>query len=211
MTAATPFGLRERKKLATWRAVRSAALQLIDERGYDDVSIDEIAAAADVSRSTLFNYFPTKEALVLDPDPQDPQKWRALMGEQSPDAPLWAALEAVHLGYLDLFSERVTAAKKLKAISPRLGDTTRELDGQFMAEVHEWAASRTPPEHKVHTALMVNLAHGVILTAYELWSPDQGFAQMTNTARYGFDVAGRGIANPPDSSRRLPPPMAPTV
>ena len=60
-------GLRERKKLQTWRTIRAAAFRLIEERGYEAVSVEEIAAAANVSRSTMFNYFTSKEAVVLDP------------------------------------------------------------------------------------------------------------------------------------------------
>jgi len=58
-------GLRELKKLETWRAIREAALRLIAERGYEAASVDDIAAAAHVSRSTFFNYFATKEATVF--------------------------------------------------------------------------------------------------------------------------------------------------
>jgi AcrR family transcriptional regulator len=46
-------GLRERKKLQTWRAIRAAALELITERGFEAVSVDEIAAVAGVSRSKI--------------------------------------------------------------------------------------------------------------------------------------------------------------
>jgi AcrR family transcriptional regulator len=58
-------GLRDRKKARTRDAISGAAIALFLERGYDAVSIAEIAAAADVSRRTLFAYFPTKDDLVL--------------------------------------------------------------------------------------------------------------------------------------------------
>ncbi|GAA2899447.1 TetR family transcriptional regulator [Streptosporangium fragile] len=61
------LGLRERKKLQTQRSLWHAAMALFVERGFDDVSVTEIAAAADVSKKTVFNYFPTKEDLVLQP------------------------------------------------------------------------------------------------------------------------------------------------
>jgi AcrR family transcriptional regulator len=59
------LGLRERKKARTRRAISEAAITLFVERGYDDVSVAEIAEAAEVSKRTLFSYFPTKDDLVL--------------------------------------------------------------------------------------------------------------------------------------------------
>ncbi|WP_181776062.1 TetR/AcrR family transcriptional regulator [Amycolatopsis pittospori] len=59
-------GRRERKKAATRQALADAALELFLERGYDQVSIRDIAEAADVSTTTLFKHFPGKEALVFD-------------------------------------------------------------------------------------------------------------------------------------------------
>ena len=60
-----PVGLRERKKARTRKAISETAIALFLERGYDDVSVAEIAAAAEVSKRTLFAYFPTKGDLVL--------------------------------------------------------------------------------------------------------------------------------------------------
>jgi AcrR family transcriptional regulator len=60
------LGRRERKKAATHKALADAALRLFLERGYDAVGIREIAEAADLSVTTLFKHFPSKEALVFD-------------------------------------------------------------------------------------------------------------------------------------------------
>lgn len=59
------MGLRERKKLLTYRAISDAAIALFLEKGFDRVSVAEVAAAADVSKPTLFRYFPAKEDLAL--------------------------------------------------------------------------------------------------------------------------------------------------
>jgi AcrR family transcriptional regulator len=58
-------GLRERKKQQTYRVISEAAIALFLEKGFDRVSVAEVAAAADVSKPTLFRYFPAKEDLVL--------------------------------------------------------------------------------------------------------------------------------------------------
>lgn len=58
-------GLRERKKQRTHDAISAAAISLFLERGYDAVSVADVAEAAEVSKPTLFKYFPSKEDLVL--------------------------------------------------------------------------------------------------------------------------------------------------
>jgi AcrR family transcriptional regulator len=65
---ASPAGRRERKKAATRQAIADAALRLFLERGYDQVSVHDVADAADVAPSTVFKHFSGKEALVFDQD-----------------------------------------------------------------------------------------------------------------------------------------------
>ncbi|MER6799893.1 TetR/AcrR family transcriptional regulator, partial [Amycolatopsis mediterranei] len=59
-------GLRERKKQATRLLISNVATGLFAERGFEEVTVAEIAEAAGVSKMTVFNYFPRKEDLFLD-------------------------------------------------------------------------------------------------------------------------------------------------
>jgi AcrR family transcriptional regulator len=62
---ADEVGLRERKKQRTRQALIEAALRLFDEQGYEETTVDQISAAAEISRRTFFSYFPSKEDLLL--------------------------------------------------------------------------------------------------------------------------------------------------
>lgn len=90
-------GRRERKKAATRQALADAALELFMAHGYDNVTVNQIADAADVSVTTLFKHYPNgKQALVFD---QDPQKEAELVAAVTGRAPGQSILDALH-GYL---------------------------------------------------------------------------------------------------------------
>src|SRR6516164_11415484 len=85
-------GLRERKKARTRAAIREHALRLFREQGYDATTVEQIAAADDVSPSTFFRYFPTKEDVVLQ-DGMDTRTMEAL-ARQPRDLPPIAAVRS---------------------------------------------------------------------------------------------------------------------
>src|SRR5580698_1630989 len=87
---APPASLRERKKLATRRELR-----LIADRGYSNVTVEEIAEAANVSPRTFFNYFPTKEAALFGADPELAAATRDAIVHQSPGEPVVTVLRTL--------------------------------------------------------------------------------------------------------------------
>ncbi|MFD4127530.1 TetR/AcrR family transcriptional regulator [Streptomyces globisporus] len=100
---AEPVGLRERKKRLTYQAVSDAAITMFLERGFDKVSVAEVAAAADISKPTLFRYFPAKEDLVLHrfADHED-EAARVVTGRSRDETPL----DALRRHFLDGLDRR---------------------------------------------------------------------------------------------------------
>ncbi|MET9520017.1 TetR family transcriptional regulator [Streptomyces sp. NPDC002994] len=86
-------GLRERKKLKTRNAIRTATYRLISEQGYEATTVEQIAEAAEVSPSTVFRYFPAKEDIVIT-DEYDALMESALRARPA-DEPLVESLRTV--------------------------------------------------------------------------------------------------------------------
>ncbi|EDY45262.2 TetR/AcrR family transcriptional regulator [Streptomyces sp. SPB074] len=93
-------GLRERKKAETRRRLREVALGLFTERGFEAVSVAEIAEAAGVSKMTVFNYFGSKEELVLQPLQEHVEDTARAVRERAPGEPAVAALRRTYLAAL---------------------------------------------------------------------------------------------------------------
>jgi AcrR family transcriptional regulator len=94
-------GLRERKKQRTRDLIATTAARLFAEQGYEQVSVLDIAAAAEVSEQTVYNYFPTKSALVLDRDQQLRDQLTTAIAERAPGTSPAAAIRTVALALLD--------------------------------------------------------------------------------------------------------------
>ncbi|MFE9649495.1 TetR family transcriptional regulator [Streptomyces sp. NPDC006365] len=91
-------GLRERKKRRMYQDVSEVAIGLFLERGFDAVSVAEIAAAAEISKPTLFRYFPTKEDLVLHRFADHEQEAARIVDERSEGQ---SPLDALRVHFLD--------------------------------------------------------------------------------------------------------------
>lgn len=87
-------GLRERKKIQTRQAIRRTAYRLFEAQGYDATPVDQIAEEAEVSPSTVFRYFPTKEDIVLT-DEYDAQLHASLLARPADEPPVTALRNAV--------------------------------------------------------------------------------------------------------------------
>jgi AcrR family transcriptional regulator len=121
----TELGLRERKKQQTRRAIADAAKRLFLEHGFDQVSVAEVARAADVSEQTIFNYFPTKEDLVYGRmDTFEQELLAAVRDRPAGDAPLRAfarfILDRSDTAMAGDGRRRVAELTRLVSVSPSL-------------------------------------------------------------------------------------------
>ena len=198
------MNLREQKKLAAWRAIRSAALRLFDERGFEAVSIEEIAAAVGVSRSTFFNYFASKEAVVFDQDPEERDQWRALMAARPADETLWDSLTAILIGFSELFRDRTPQLRRIKAQSPALAKSSWDVIGdQFEADLLAWATSQAPDGDSLNPTLQVNLAVAAHNTAYQVWTSDGSLDDYFRELKHCLRLARPALMAPPASASGL--------
>ncbi|AOR34125.1 TetR family transcriptional regulator [Streptomyces fodineus] len=131
MTETTePMGRRERKKAATRQALADAALELFLKHGFEAVSIRDIAEAADVSTTTLFKHFPSKEALLFDLDADVEEALVAAVRDRAPGTPLLPALREHMLrspGIKPEYDEQMAAFQKLVSSTPALLDYHRRM------------------------------------------------------------------------------------
>jgi AcrR family transcriptional regulator len=185
MTPPTPFPdrLRERKKRATRAAIQGAAFALFLERGYDETTTDEIARAADVAPSTLFNYFPTKAALVAD---GYGQRFIHLLRSRPPGEPMFTAIRnAIESGLATIVDEDrdlVVARTKLALRVPALRAAVmvdNERAGTLLRTILAARSGRGVDdfEIKVTGAIIVS----AMVTAMDEWLESDGKGRRVAT------------------------------
>jgi len=165
-------GLRERKKARTRAAIREHALRLFREQGYDATTVDQIAEAADVSPSTFFRYFPTKEDVVLqdDLDLLAIGAFEAQPADLSPIAALRAAAKDAFgaLGEEELARLRETTELSLTIPEVRaaaMDELTRTID--LIAGALARRVGRDPGDFAVRN--VAGAVVGVIMAANMPW------------------------------------------
>ena len=129
MAGASPDGLRERKKARTRASIREHALRLFREDGYQRTTVEKIAEAAEVSPSTFFRYFPTKEDVVLQDD-MDTRMIEAL--EQQP--PELGPVAAVRAAVRQMFASYTAADLDVLRETTALTMTVPEVRARALDE-----------------------------------------------------------------------------
>ena len=162
-----PSDGRSRRRLATRQAISDAATRLFFERGFDHVTVDEIAAAAAVGRVTVFNHFPRKEDMFFDRDEEGREILRDALRQRDPGvAPnetlrlLAHRLVSQGSPYIEFstrsqkFIETVKGSETLKARARAIRD---ELTGVVAVALSE-SVGREPTDSDAHLASNLILA-----------------------------------------------------
>jgi AcrR family transcriptional regulator len=189
--------LRERKKVATRQALRRAALDLVSDRGFAHVTVEDIAEAADVSARTFFNYFPSKEAALFGHDPDHVEALRRRLINEAPGDTALEALRVVMVDQAREITEELAELggdpadwlRRMKAAhaDPQL----RAARSTHMAMVESVVTSAlaerlsTDPQRDPYPGLLACVAMGVVRSAISFW-PNAGgsiaLAQLTDSA-----------------------------
>ena len=214
--AAVPAGethasLRERKKLATRRSLRRAALDLVAGRGFAHVTIEDIAEAADVSPRTFFNYFPSKEAALFGTDLERIPALRERMIHTAPGEPALEALRMVMVSDARAVADELSALGgdpvdwllRMKGVhtDPQLRAAGAAQMAMVERAIAEGLAERlgTDPERDPYPSLLAATAAGVFRASISFWAGSGGTVPLEHL----IDQAFRALANGLPERREL--------
>ena len=164
MMAAMTSGLRERRKRETRQAISDIATGMFAARGYDQVTIAEIAAAAGVAKMTVTNYFPRKEDLVFDQAEGLIRHLADVIADRAPGESLLAAVrrdyaDAVARGDVSLGLSSPAFARMIQD-APALASRALEMLNQREQALGDAIAAETgsdTPQQRVVAALLVSV------------------------------------------------------
>lgn len=200
-----PVSLRERKKLATRRLLRRAALYLVAERGLSNVTVEDIAEAADVSPRTFFNYFPSKEAVLFGGDPDRAATLRDSLAREAPGAPALDVLRTV------LAQDAEAVADELRSLGGDPAEWLRRMkvartDPQVRAAhaaqmalleraIGEGLAARlgTDQETDPYPSVLAAAAVGVLRACMAFWAGSGGAVQLGQLIDQAFRALADGL------------------
>ncbi|WP_079075005.1 TetR/AcrR family transcriptional regulator [Streptomyces atriruber] len=195
-------GLRERKKLKTRIAIRDATYRLIREQGYEATTVEQIAEAAEVSPSTVFRYFPTKEDIVLT-DEFDPFLEQQLR-ERPADEPIVESLRVVLRRALSFdFSEepevtrlRTKLMTEVPAVRSRMLESMSVTGGILCRSIAE-RTGRDPGDLEVRAFSMGLIGALTETTAY--WAEHGHKDDLPTLVDRTLDMLTAGFAGPADA------------
>jgi AcrR family transcriptional regulator len=201
-----PPGPRERRKADTRLMISNVATGLFIARGFEAVTVDEVAVAAGVSRKTVFNYFPRKEDLVFDREEEGRALVRdaiAARGQQSPVRAFQDLMRRLQQGGHPLLriSERPVAFWSAVAASPALTARARELQVTLAEELAALLAGAIGrPAQDPQARLAATMLMGTLVVAYtdalaavsERRSPESAFTAVMERGFSGVDAALAG-------------------
>ena len=186
--ATTAAGLRERKKERTRRLLADVALDLFESRGFDSTTVDDIAAAAEVSPRTFFRYFAAKDEAVFDRATDIQQQFRALLADRPTDEPLLVSLDEIGRALLSdelVEDHRVRRILRLVHDEPALRGRYDALMAMIEAELTAWAADRLgvgPTDLRPRLIAAAVLAARRVATDVWLESPGDDLADHVSRA-----------------------------
>jgi DHA2 family multidrug resistance protein-like MFS transporter len=180
-------GLRERKKARTRATIQACALRLFREQGYDATTIDQIIAAADVSETTFFRYFPTKEDVVLRDD-YDPLLIEAFQAQP----PQLAAVPALRAAFAAAFGSMTAQQRAEQKERIRLTFTVPRLRAamldqisqamQLLARAMAERAGRQPDDVTVRAVVGAVVGAAVAVSAAITDDPDADVPALIDQA-----------------------------
>jgi AcrR family transcriptional regulator len=174
MTSSLPAGLRERKKAKTRAAIREHAMRLFEEQGYAATTVDQIADAAEVSQSTFFRYFPSKEDVVLTDD-FDELIVEAIRARPAGTPPVRAMIEGMRAVFVEVDEEAWSVERSRQRIIGSVPELQARIMQQTFAAVDMLATTLAEREGKPADDLMIRaLAGAVVGVVLAVAKPAQG-------------------------------------
>ncbi|MFW3168507.1 TetR/AcrR family transcriptional regulator [Geodermatophilus sp. CPCC 206100] len=201
----TSPGLRERKKQDTRRALAEATLRLAVESGLSAVTVEQIAAAADVSYRTFFNHFSSKEEALLLPEGRDDGRFARRLAEQDPALPpLEAGRAALQEELATLEADRSAWQRRLAVIAaePQLVPRLVELSSANEREMTRALAARTglDAERELYPALLAAVLGCAVRVTLTHWCAADSRQPLTDLFSSALDAVAAGLPAPPPSS-----------